>query len=71
MRDNADALRLFLLAGANVDDALNGEPLLHVSVVGNRFKCMMLLLAAGADVTARDGSGRTACLWLRTFHRAT
>jgi ankyrin repeat protein len=72
MRDSADALRLFLHAGANVDvNSLNGEPLLHVSVVRNNFKCTILLLAAGADVTARDGSGRTACFVAADFPTGT
>jgi hypothetical protein len=58
-----DELRLFVLAGANVNctDA-DGEPLLHKSVLQKKYPCLMLLLAAGADVTARDRNGRTACL---------
>jgi ankyrin repeat protein len=62
-RDNAEALRIFLEAGADANvNCVNGEPLLYVSVVRDNIKCTLLLLAAGADVTGCDGSGRTACL---------
>jgi ankyrin repeat protein len=56
--NNVDALRLFLLAGANVDtDVL----LLHKSVRSSNRNVMCMLLAAGADVAARDRLGQTAC----------
>jgi ankyrin repeat protein len=57
----ADALRLFLQAGADANGADGGAILLHRSVAWKRLPCMILLLAAGADVTARDANGRTAC----------
>jgi ankyrin repeat protein len=60
---NADALRLFLVMGANVNglsDGVGGH-LLHDSIYSLNYECMILLLAAGADVTARDAGGRTAC----------
>jgi ankyrin repeat protein len=64
-RCGVDALRFLLLAGAQVNNA-DAEPLLHTSVVtlDSEFKlaCTMLVLAAGADVAARDVQGRTACL---------
>jgi ankyrin repeat protein len=60
--DNADALRLFLMAGANANDVgRHGGLLLHNSVFSRSLKCTLLLLAAGADVAARDRLGRTAC----------
>jgi ankyrin repeat protein len=64
--DRADALRFLLEAGAttgaaNGTDNDVGEPLLHTSVVRNKYTCLILVLAAGADVTARDRHGRTAC----------
>jgi ankyrin repeat protein len=55
--NNADALRLFLLAGASVDACL-----LLDSIRMRSYKCTILLLAAGADVEARDKCGRTICL---------
>jgi hypothetical protein len=58
-----DALRLVLWAGADVNSAKDAEPLLHRSVWSRTrgFTRTVLLLAAGADVTARDRRGRTAC----------
>jgi ankyrin repeat protein len=50
------ALRLFVQAGADVDDRL----LLHRAAFANRFNLMMYLLVAGGDVAARDRQGRTA-----------
>jgi hypothetical protein len=62
-RDIDDAFRLFVLAGADVNSVDNdGEPLLHKAVVMSNYTGFVLLLAAGADVAARDRSGRTACL---------
>jgi ankyrin repeat protein len=57
----ADALRLFLMAGANIEGA-GAEPLLCKSIIPDNLECSMLLLAAGADVTVRDRRGRTALL---------
>jgi ankyrin repeat protein len=61
-----DALRLFLLAGVDVNCDVAGwdEPLLHKAITSNGrdIACLMLLLAAGADVASRDRNGRTACL---------
>jgi ankyrin repeat protein len=62
---HVSALRLFLLAGAEVNDAgADDESLLHKSVMSSNdaLMCTILLLAAGADVAARDRFGRTACL---------
>jgi ankyrin repeat protein len=53
-----DALRLFLQAGADVN---GGAFLLHTSVLWKLLPFAILLLAAGADVSARDGRGRTPC----------
>jgi ankyrin repeat protein len=54
---NVDALRVFLLAGADVDSSDDDGSLLHRSVITNSVECMKLLLAAGADVTCRDDLG--------------
>jgi ankyrin repeat protein len=64
---NVDALRVFLLAGADVDSSDDDGSLLHRSVITNSVECMKLLLAAGADVTCRDRLGRTACNLLFKF----
>ena len=40
-----------------------GKPLLHLAIVGNQVDIALALLAAGADVHARDAWGRTAFLW--------
>jgi ankyrin repeat protein len=58
---NVDALRVFLLAGADVDSRDDDGSLLHRSVVADSVECTKLLLAAGADLTCRDLLGRTAC----------
>jgi ankyrin repeat protein len=57
------ALRFFLQAGADASFSDN-DPLLHHSIMSTdrQIVCTMLLLAAGADVTARDWTGGTACL---------
>jgi ankyrin repeat protein len=61
--DSVDALRFFLLRGANVDGAgWHGGVLLHDMIYVYSYECVILLLAAGADVTARDREGRTACV---------
>jgi ankyrin repeat protein len=54
---NVFALRWLLNAGADPDgvDSDGSTPLLHVS----RHDCAVVLLAAGADVCARDNKGRT------------
>jgi hypothetical protein len=55
---NDIALRSFIRAGADVS-AVNvaGQTPLHVV---RDYKCSVLLLAAGADLNARDREGRTA-----------
>ena len=40
-----------------------GKPLLHLAIGGNRVDIALALLAAGADVHAKDAWGRTALLW--------
>jgi ankyrin repeat protein len=60
--ENDIALRHLLLAGGDVDCVDHeGEPLLHKAAMQNRYACLMLFLAAGADVTSRDRNRRTAC----------
>jgi ankyrin repeat protein len=62
-RDNAEALLIFLQAGADVNgiDA-DHDSLVHKSIILSRYDCAVLLRAARADLTARDGGGRTAFL---------
>jgi ankyrin repeat protein len=68
--DSVDALRLFVLRGANVDGAgWHGGVLLHDLIHLYSYECVILLLAAGADVTARDREGRTPCLLAATQMR--
>jgi ankyrin repeat protein len=55
-RNRPAALRLLLLAGADVDGE-DEQHLLHMAAMQNNFNCSMLLLAAGADVTLRDHRG--------------
>jgi ankyrin repeat protein len=53
-----DALRCFIAAGANVNSVdLNGWTSLHCVSI---YNCAVVLLAAGASVSARDREGRTA-----------
>jgi ankyrin repeat protein len=66
-RNRPDALRLLLLAGADVDGE-DEQHLLHMAATQNRFNCSMLLLAAGADVTLRDRRGQTAFLLAAQVH---
>jgi ankyrin repeat protein len=66
-RNRPDALRLLLLAGADVDGE-DEQHLLHMAATQNRFNCSMLLLAAGADVTLRDRRGQTAFLLAAQEH---
>jgi ankyrin repeat protein len=55
--NNADAVRLFIAAGANVDSVdKSGRTPLHIL---SDQKCTILLLAAGADVEARNKVGKT------------
>jgi hypothetical protein len=58
--DNADAIRCFISAGANLQSVydLNRTPL-HVHAGGE--SSTIFLLAAGADVHARDERQRTPC----------
>jgi ankyrin repeat protein len=69
-RGNANALEQFLLLGANVDDADDSDrsTLLHKSVAWKSLRCTTLLLAAGADVSARGRFGRTACQMMPYVH---
>lgn len=63
-RFRVDAVRLLLLAGADVIDGEHEEPqyLLHVSATFAYDTCTLLLLAAGVDVAARCPNGETALL---------
>jgi death-associated protein kinase len=62
MHANADAMRFFIEAGANVNavDRSNRTPLHVMPSYGK--KTTILLLAAGADVHARDDFGQTPCI---------
>jgi ankyrin repeat protein len=57
---NADAVRLLLAAGANLQ-SLDRDRRTPLHIVRDE-KCTILLLAAGADVHARDVYGRTPCI---------
>lgn len=53
-------LRLLLRAGSRTDVRFDGQtPLIYAARLG-REKAVLELVAAGADVTARDAKGRTA-----------
>jgi ankyrin repeat protein len=67
---NAAALRLFLVAGVDVNRP-DAEPFLHrlVRSFGPDLPCLILLLAAGADVTTRENNGQTACFLLAAHSR--
>ncbi len=60
-----DAVEYLLEQGAPVDDVAfdGGSTALHVAVHRERHELVRLLLAAGADPTVEDGSGRTAADW--------
>ena len=45
------------------EDRFRGKPLLHLAIGGNHVDIALALLAAGADVHAKDAWGRTALLW--------
>jgi ankyrin repeat protein len=60
---NAEMLRAYLCAGANPNGLGQQQRnclLLHDAVFKRNYECV-ILLAAGADVDARDDIGRTAC----------
>jgi ankyrin repeat protein len=67
IRDNADAVRFLIAAGANVDcvNNLNRTPL-HAMTMRDA-KCTALLLAAGANAHACDSSGRTPAIEVASF----
>lgn len=58
--DEPDLVRLLLAAGSNASLRFDGEtPLIYAARLG-REKIVLDLVAAGADVGARDAKGRTA-----------
>jgi hypothetical protein len=58
--DEPELVRLLLRAGSRTDVRFDGEtPLIYAARLA-RVKPILELLAAGADVTARDGKGRSA-----------
>jgi ankyrin repeat protein len=60
----ADALRLFVTHGANINEPCTEwkTALMHAAANGNRGLCSALL-SDGADPAARDMVGRTAADW--------
>lgn len=50
-------------APASPDDVASGYSALHFAAAGDNVECLAALLAAGADVRARDDRGATALHW--------
>ena len=61
-------VRLLLDAGSRTEVRFGGEtPLIYAARLG-REKAVLELVAAGADITARDSKGRTAAEHARKKH---
>jgi len=70
--EDTKIVSLLLEAGANVNATKSDATALHFACWdSDTVDCVELLLAAGADVDARDGGGKTPLVWaLRDARRA-
>ncbi|HEV2474344.1 MAG TPA: ankyrin repeat domain-containing protein [Chthonomonadales bacterium] len=63
LSDRADIVRMLLRAGVPANKPAGLDPAIVSAVQGGDLSIVRLLLRNGADINARDASGRSALMW--------